>query len=139
MGLDAKQISLRQDLPNNACELADVCSAIDNGIELSGAQMSPELPVAKPDFGEEVKRARQDFHGTEPSKTGQTKLVEMFTHCSLKPLRARGCVKLSETSSLMLCKFQLRLELHVDLLLQVIASTDSEAERMAHVVPLPTR
>jgi len=49
---------LRQDLPNNTGELADVCSAIDNGIELSGAQMGPELPVAQPDFGEEVKRAR---------------------------------------------------------------------------------
>ena len=58
MRLDTKQISLRQDLSNNACELADVCSAIDNGIELSGAQMGPELPVAQPDFGEEVKRAR---------------------------------------------------------------------------------
>jgi hypothetical protein len=58
VGLDTKQISLRQDLPNNAGELADVCSAIDNGIELSGAQMGPELSVAQPDFGEEVKRAR---------------------------------------------------------------------------------
>jgi len=93
--LDTKQISLRQDLPNNACELADVCSAIDNGIELSGTQMGSELPVAQPDFGEEVKRARENFRRTEPSKTGQTKLVEMFTHGSLKPLRVRWCVKLS--------------------------------------------
>jgi hypothetical protein len=51
VGLEAKQISLRQDLPNTAGELADVCSAIDNGIELN-----------------------------RPSKTGQTKLVEVFTH-----------------------------------------------------------